>query len=360
MPKRQSLQSMIDSMTLEKVSPESLVGWEQNPRMHGDIEELMHSIGAFGWTTPILAQRGTNRVIAGHRRVQAALKRKLKAVPVIFFEFDDTQAAAYTVADNALAEQSKWDFSKLHEILDDLKIEGFDMDLTGLDELTIESFDKLDVLPAPTQDVPITKLKRHPSSYRTHPSDEIAHVARNLREHGFSREVIVAQDNTILSGEDIIEAAKSLGMTRVPVKRLSLEPGDPKALRLLIGESEHNHLAEVDERKLSDLLKEIAQSDEGALIGTGYDKNMVSALVLNTRSENEIRDIDEAKEWIGLPEYSEAKTPFQIVISFETIEDRDVFAGNAGITLENRNRKTVSCRWPFTEKEDPASVQWRA
>lgn len=177
------IRAMIDSMTLEKVPPSSLVGWEENPRVHGDINSLLASMGLFGWTAPILAQRTTNRVLAGHRRVKSAIQKGLQLVPVIFFDFTDTEAAAYTVADNALAEQSDWEMTKLKSILDELKIDGFDLDMTGMDDLQVDFvLNEQDLLPAApsTQFMLLKDLKVHPLDYRVHTDDELKHVIENL------------------------------------------------------------------------------------------------------------------------------------------------------------------------------------
>lgn len=135
------IQAMIDSMTLEKVPVESLVPWDRNPRIHtSDVDVLVNSMTHFGWTNPVLAQKGTNRVIAGHGRIEAAKKKGLAIVPVIFLEFEDQDATAYTIADNASAERSEWDFSKLHELLGELKIDGYDTTFTALDEIRLDQF----------------------------------------------------------------------------------------------------------------------------------------------------------------------------------------------------------------------------
>jgi hypothetical protein len=129
-----NVQAMIDSMSLEKVQVSTLVPWNLNPREHGDdIDVLCKSIGSYGWTNPILAQRGTNRIMAGHGRFEAALRNNLLTVPVIFLDYDDNEAAAYTIADNALAENSSWNFDKLRTILDGFDIAGFDKGMTFLD-----------------------------------------------------------------------------------------------------------------------------------------------------------------------------------------------------------------------------------
>jgi len=44
---------------------------------------------SFGFTNPILVQRGTNRVIAGHGRLLVAKKKGLADVPVIFLDLCD-------------------------------------------------------------------------------------------------------------------------------------------------------------------------------------------------------------------------------------------------------------------------------
>lgn len=130
------VQAMIDSMTLEKVALDQLVESEENPRDHTpeQIELLIRSMGYYGYTAPILAQRGTNKILAGHGRYRAAKIKGLTTLPTIFLTLSTRQAKAYRIADNAITERSEWDFTKLHDLLDELKIEGFDLDMTGLDE----------------------------------------------------------------------------------------------------------------------------------------------------------------------------------------------------------------------------------
>ena len=109
--------------------------WPGNPRKHEeDIASLVRSVEHFGWTNPILAQERTYRIIAGHGRLEAAKRAGMKTVPVIFLELNDADAAAYTVADNKLAELSEWDMPKLKDALAELSGSGFELALTGFDE----------------------------------------------------------------------------------------------------------------------------------------------------------------------------------------------------------------------------------
>jgi DNA modification methylase len=126
-----------------------------NPREHSaDVEGLVRSLHAYGWTNPILVQKGTNRVIAGHGRMMAAAKAGWSEVPVIELALDDKQADAYTIADNRLAEKSKWDMPKLKDLLINLDDGGFDISLTGFDANDLEKMMAADGLGAGGDEVP--------------------------------------------------------------------------------------------------------------------------------------------------------------------------------------------------------------
>ncbi len=117
----------------------ALQPYGKNPRKHGDdIAGIVKSIEHFGWTNPILVQEGTNRIIAGHGRLEAAKNAGLGKVPVIFLKMNDEDASAYTIADNKLTEMSKWDDEALSSILEELQSCQFDLSLTGFskDELS--------------------------------------------------------------------------------------------------------------------------------------------------------------------------------------------------------------------------------
>lgn len=128
-------------LRVEVVPIDALVPWPGNPRRHGeDVKAIAKSIKAFGWTSPILAQRGSNRVIAGHGRILAAREVGIKEVPVIFLDIDERQATAYTIADNRLPENSEWDSLALKEAFAEIDDGAFDMELTGFKLDEVKSF----------------------------------------------------------------------------------------------------------------------------------------------------------------------------------------------------------------------------
>jgi len=111
----------------------SLKPYEKNARTHSaeQVEQLTRSIREFGFTNPLLVDE-TDRIIAGHGRLQAALALKMAEVPVIILAgLTDAQRRALILADNKIALNSGWDLKLLTEELADLKLDGYDLTLTG-------------------------------------------------------------------------------------------------------------------------------------------------------------------------------------------------------------------------------------
>lgn len=95
----------IKSDKVEIVSTNLLIPYSKNSNKHTDeqIDEIIKQIEYQGWRDPILAQKGTNVIAAGHGRWMAAKKMGLEKVPVIFQEFEsEAQFYAFVVAHNAV------------------------------------------------------------------------------------------------------------------------------------------------------------------------------------------------------------------------------------------------------------------
>jgi ParB-like chromosome segregation protein Spo0J len=204
--------------------------------------------------------------------------------------------------------------------------------------------------------VPISSVRPHPRNYRVHPDDQIAHLIESIKENGLYRNIVVARDGTILSGHGVTQAAKKMGLESIPVVRLDLDPSEPRALKVLAGDNEIGHLAEIDDRLLSEILKEVKDSDIEGLLGTGYDEAMLANLVFVTRPESEIQDMDEAAAWVGMPEYEQTQEALKITVSFRNENDRAEFARILNINI---TEKTRSSWWPDKEKDDVSSVKFK-
>jgi hypothetical protein len=216
-----------------------------------------------------------------------------------------------------------------------------------------------DAVPAPKAKlVPITQLKPHPRNYRAHPDDQLDHLVESIKEHGFYRNVVAAKDWTILAGHGVVLAAKKLGLPEVSVIRLDLDPEDPRALKLLVGDNELGHLAEIDDRALTELLKGIKDLDVNGLLGTGYDEAMLANLVFVTRPASEVRSQNEAGEWAGMPDLGQNPEKFQLVITFGSEDDREAFVKQQALTISKVAGRVSSCYWPADSRQDLKSLRF--
>src|SRR5271167_2909897 len=115
---------------------DKLIPWARNPRTHSEaqVAQIAASIAEFGFNNPILVDT-KNGIIAGHGRLLAARKLKLKEVPVIILDhLTDAQKRAYIIADNQLALQAGWDEALLRAELAELQQEGLNLDLIGFED----------------------------------------------------------------------------------------------------------------------------------------------------------------------------------------------------------------------------------
>ncbi len=112
-----------------------LIPYARNARTHSpaQVAKIAASIREFGWTMPALvAEDGT--LIAGHGRLLAAQQLGLVDIPVMVASgWSEAQRRAYVIADNKLSLDAGWDIPMLNLELEDLKFDGFDLNLTGFD-----------------------------------------------------------------------------------------------------------------------------------------------------------------------------------------------------------------------------------
>lgn len=212
--------------------------------------------------------------------------------------------------------------------------------------------------------VRIADLKPHPRNYRKHEKDQVEHVGKSFEESGVYKNVVIARDGTLLAGHGVVETAKAKGLEEVYAVKLPYGPTDARALKVLTGDNEVGHLAIVDDRLLTDLLKEVHISNEG-LFGTGFDELSLANLVFVTRPDSEIADFNAAREWVGLPAYDEEDPTrnheLVLVITFKKASDRERFVKEKQIRIKDtRGGRKWSTVYPFEEKHDLKSVKFEA
>ena len=156
-------------MTALKISykdPDQLKKRPRNPRTHTpkQIKQIVASIKEFGFISPVLID-GSDEIIAGHGRVEAAKLVGMSDVPTVRVDhLTPTQIRAYVIADNKLAENAGWDRELLTLELQELSVDlNFDVTITGFEtaevdfligELGEETPDEADQVPQIDRSVP--------------------------------------------------------------------------------------------------------------------------------------------------------------------------------------------------------------
>ena len=342
----------LDSMVAIKSTElpiNELTEYEKNSRTHSDdqIKALAEAIKRFGFTQPIICDE-SKVILAGHGRYMAARQLGLKVVPCrVVTSLTDQEKKAYIIADNKIAEISEWHEGHLLEELNDLQDFDADESLAAL-------FDLNTFVKTKAQQISIDKIKPHPRNYKIHPPEQLEHLQQSIKENGIYRNILVANDFTILAGHGIVEAAKLLGLTSVPILRLDLPPNSTKSIKILTADNEVTHLAETNMREMSELLKELLVEDD--LLGTGYDKDKIENLLMVSRSKDEVKKLED-EDWGNYMDFQAVKPNPKLIINFENEKDREDFAKFIGAELTD---KTKYIWWPFKEKNKFAHLNYVA
>jgi ParB-like chromosome segregation protein Spo0J len=124
-----------------------------NPNTHSleQIEQLCDLMEEFGWTIPILIDE-KDEILAGEGRWRAGrIKGYAEAPTIVARGWSDAQKAAYVMADNQVARNSKWDPKMLKSEVRGLVAAEFDVGLLAFDSSDLE---RLMIDPAQTSSEP--------------------------------------------------------------------------------------------------------------------------------------------------------------------------------------------------------------
>jgi len=203
----------------------------------------------------------------------------------------------------------------------------------------------------------IADLTPHPKNYKVRPEDQLLHIGASLKQFGYYKNVVVGRGGVILAGHGVVEAATKIGWSTVPIHRVDVDPMSPEALKILALDNELPKFAETDDRALSEILRVIREQSPTSLLGTGYEDQTVAALVMVTRPSSEIGSLNEAGEWLGMPEYDVGDDRIRMIVLFETDEARQKFSDDLKMNCR-KSARVWSVRWPIVEDADTSSIRF--
>lgn len=131
-------------MNIIEKSIDELIPYENNPRLNENaIDYVAKSIEDFGFKVPLVIDIN-NVIVAGHTRYLASRKLGIDKIPcLVADDLNTEQIKAFRLVDNKVAEYSEWDMDKLHEELNDIKMDMSKFELFSFDEIDINEEDFL-------------------------------------------------------------------------------------------------------------------------------------------------------------------------------------------------------------------------
>lgn len=114
----------------------------RNQHTKEQIDRLCEIINYQGFRNPLIVSKRTGFIVAGHCRLKAARKLKIKELPVLYQDFDnEDQEYAAGISDNAIASWADLEFGAINDDIADLGPD-FDINMLGIENFEIEPADK--------------------------------------------------------------------------------------------------------------------------------------------------------------------------------------------------------------------------
>jgi hypothetical protein len=131
--------------------------------------------------------------------------------------------------------------------------------------------------------MPLLELRPNPRNPNKHSEDQINRLMASLRRDGQTRPVLARKANSMLiAGHGVQTAARRLGWDQMAV--ILLDVDQAAADRIMLADDQLAALAELDHRRVADLLSEI---NEGDWLATGYSVEEANKIL----EASEIKDL---------------------------------------------------------------------
>jgi hypothetical protein len=117
----------------------------RNARTHSraNVEALKASLLKFGQQKPIVIN-SENMIVAGNSTVSSARELGWQQISAVVTDLTEDALRAYSIADNKTCELSDWDYVTLVEILEELRDDDVDIEVTGFSVDDIETYKGVD------------------------------------------------------------------------------------------------------------------------------------------------------------------------------------------------------------------------
>jgi hypothetical protein len=149
------------------------------------------------------------------------------------------------------------------------------------DTLSVPVKENLEVSPEPLEAaavwVPAAQLRPWARNPRKNEA-AVAQVADSIRRFGFGAPLLARRANgEVIAGHTRLKAALALGLEKIPVRYLDLDPADAHLLAL--ADNRLGEIAEWDDSALAGILAELKAEEADLTLGTGFTDAELEALL---------------------------------------------------------------------------------
>lgn len=144
----------MNDFTITRLKLKDLVFPEYNPRQitEKELTQLKNSIEEFGYIEPIIVNEYNNHIVGGNQRARALTELGYEEVDVLFVYIDDIiKEKACNIALNKIS--GDWNEELLHELLEEIQLSDFNVELTGFSEIELQDFDLNDEIDEETETI---------------------------------------------------------------------------------------------------------------------------------------------------------------------------------------------------------------
>ena len=147
--------------------------------------------------------------------------------------------------------------------------------------------------------VELDRLHGWEKNPKRHPDAQVADLMKSIKRFGWGAVILARPNGEIIAGHGRMEAAKRLGLAKVPVRWLNLDPTEAHLLAL--ADNKLTEIGEWDDALVREILEGAKQ--EGAdLTGLGWSEDELSAVLAGSDGTEGLTDPDK------IPEVQESAT----------------------------------------------------
>ena len=134
---------MNTSMNIQRIGVDRLKPAKYNPRKDlkpGDpaYEKIKRSLHEFGYVDPVIWNEVTGNIVGGHQRYKVLTAEGATEIDCVVVHIENPQEEkALNIALNKAV--GEWEPVALADLLNDLKLSGYDVDATGFDAAEVDA-----------------------------------------------------------------------------------------------------------------------------------------------------------------------------------------------------------------------------